>query len=273
MNYYEHHLGDYAKDTSHLTMIEHGAYRLLLDRYYGTEKGIPASQIHRIAQARTKEEKVAVDAVVGEFFELVDGVYINNRAEAEITKAQSKIKSAQENGKRGGRPKKNPDETHKKPSGLFVGYENETQTKAHQTPDTRHQSPVKDIKTHTEIHNYDGTVTPSVVCVELMKLGVAQVNPQHAELLSLIHQGVGLQDFLSAGSMAMEKNKGFSYALGIVKGRLQEEIIGQQAKGKSSGTGRQHGSTSRIEHSRRIGGHLDKIIAEEFGPEVGIGSV
>ncbi len=30
MNYYERHLGDYAKDTAHLTMIEHGAYTLLL---------------------------------------------------------------------------------------------------------------------------------------------------------------------------------------------------------------------------------------------------
>ena len=48
MNYYERHLGDYAKDTAHLTMIEHGAYSLLLDRYYGTEQGIPADQRARI---------------------------------------------------------------------------------------------------------------------------------------------------------------------------------------------------------------------------------
>ncbi len=25
MNYYERHLGDYAKDTAHLSMLEHGA--------------------------------------------------------------------------------------------------------------------------------------------------------------------------------------------------------------------------------------------------------
>ena len=51
MNYYERHLGDYSKDTAHLTMIEHGAYGLLLDRYYGTEAGIPADQVHRIARS------------------------------------------------------------------------------------------------------------------------------------------------------------------------------------------------------------------------------
>ena len=158
MNYYERHLGDYAKDTAHLTMIEHGAYSLLLDRYYGTEQGIPADQAHRVARARTREEKQAVDAVLGEFFTLVDGVWINQRAEEEIVKAQAKIKAAQENGKSGGRPKKvkpgsenetqqkpiglfpgSENETQQKPTGLFLGSKNETQQKAHQTPDTNHQ--------------------------------------------------------------------------------------------------------------------------------------
>lgn len=139
MNYYERHLGDYAKDTAHLSMLEHGAYGLLLDRYYATECGIPADQAHRLARARTKEEKQAVDSVLDEFFTLTDGVWVNNRASDEITKAQSKIKAAQENGKRGGRPKTNQTETQEKPTGLFVGSDSETETKAHQTPDTRHQ--------------------------------------------------------------------------------------------------------------------------------------
>ena len=90
MNYYERHLGDYAKDTAHLTMIEHGAYSLLLDRYYGTEQGIPADQAHRVARARTREEKQAVDAVLGEFFTLVDGIWINQRAEEEIRRERKK---------------------------------------------------------------------------------------------------------------------------------------------------------------------------------------
>ncbi|MCL2656836.1 MAG: DUF1376 domain-containing protein [Betaproteobacteria bacterium] len=90
MNYYEHHLGDYAKDTSHLTMLEHGAYRLLLDRCYGTEQGIPADQAHRVARARTREEKAAVDAILDEFFTLKDGVWVNARAEEEIAKFAAK---------------------------------------------------------------------------------------------------------------------------------------------------------------------------------------
>lgn len=140
MNYYEHHLGDYAKDTAHLSMLEHGAYRLLLDRYYGTEHGIPADQVHRVARARSREEKAAVDIVLEEFFTLVDGVWVNKRAEQEIVSALSRINAAKENGKKGGRPKKHKSdseiETQEKPSGLLPGSESETQEKAYQTPIT-----------------------------------------------------------------------------------------------------------------------------------------
>lgn len=146
MNYYEHHLGDYAKDTGHLSMLEHGAYRLLLDRYYSTEEGIPAAQAYRLARARSNEECQAVDVVLEEFFELVDGVWINHRAEEEIDGARRRIGAAKENGKKGGRPKKHSsgyeNETQQKPTGFPLGYENETQQKAHQTPDTNHQTPV-----------------------------------------------------------------------------------------------------------------------------------
>lgn len=132
MNYYERHLGDYARDAGHLTMLEHGAYTLLLDRYYTTEQGIPEDQAHRICRARTRDERAAVDAVLAEFFRLVDGAWHNGRCDREVTKMQAKVKAAQENGKLGGRPKR----AKEKPSGLSVGSESVTQVKALQTPDT-----------------------------------------------------------------------------------------------------------------------------------------
>jgi uncharacterized protein YdaU (DUF1376 family) len=81
MNYYERHLGDYARDTGHLTMLEHGAYTLLLDRYYASEQGIRVDQVHRITRARTREERAATDAVLREFFTLTDGVWRQARAD------------------------------------------------------------------------------------------------------------------------------------------------------------------------------------------------
>ena len=86
MNYYERHLGDYAKDTLHLSMLEHGAYTLLMDRYYSTEHGIPAEQVYRVALARSKDEKAAVDTILAEFFTINDGVFIKGRIEEEIEK-------------------------------------------------------------------------------------------------------------------------------------------------------------------------------------------
>ncbi|MEJ3621065.1 DUF1376 domain-containing protein [Brachymonas wangyanguii] len=138
MNYYSRHLGDYARDTGHLSILEHGAYTLLLDRYYVSEAGIPADQAHRLARARTREEKQAVDMVLEEFFTLEEGIWINKRCEEEIAKAQTQIKANQENGRKGGRPRKkapgSENETQEKPNGFSMGSENETEMKGHQTP-------------------------------------------------------------------------------------------------------------------------------------------
>ncbi len=144
MNYYERHLGDYARDTGHLTMVEHGAYSLLLDRYYATERGIPFDQAHRIARARSDEERTAVDNVLSEFFVLEAGCWVHRRVEQELQKARGRIDAARENGRRGGRPRKpagNQEETQQKPTGFPLGSENETQQKPRQKL-TNHQTPV-----------------------------------------------------------------------------------------------------------------------------------
>jgi uncharacterized protein YdaU (DUF1376 family) len=152
LNYYEHHLGDYLRDTAHLSMLEDAAYRRLLDRIYSTEQGVPVDQAYRVVRARTKEEQAAVDVVLAEFFTVEDGLYVQARAMAEIAKARRKIETSRNNGRSGGRPKRNPPgssgTTQEKPTGFYPGSQTETQTvtqpKALQTPDTRHQSPEED---------------------------------------------------------------------------------------------------------------------------------
>lgn len=219
-------------------MLEHGAYGLLLDRYYSTEQGIPADQAHRVSRARTKEEKQAVDAVLDEFFTLSGGIWINQRAEEEIAKAQTKIKAAKENGKKGGRPKgKKPgseNETQPKPGGLFPGSENETQPKAHQTPDTNHQTPI----TSNPVDDTQG-ISPSragAVCVALRAEGLASVNSSHPDLIALLEDGAEIQEFVSAARIAREKGKGFAYVIGIVKGqRADAQRMAAEAKAKPKG--------------------------------------
>lgn len=238
MNYYERHLGDYAKDTAHLSMLEHGAYSLLLDRYYGTEAGIPESQAHRVARARSKEEKQAVDDVLAEFFILADGVWINQRAEEEIAKAHVKINAAKENGKKGGRPKKqspgSENETQTKPTGLLVGSENETQTKAHQAPDTRHQltpeaiaSGVNSTVVATETENRpapdpDHPSSVARVCLGLKAMGYSDTSPHDAKLKALLDAGMSVDEILAAGSDGRGKGKGFRWVLATAEGRRRD---------------------------------------------------
>lgn len=90
MNYYERHIGDYLKDTSHLSLLEHGIYGRLLDVYYTREGAIPDAQAARLIGARSKEEREALSAVLSEFFELIDGHWHQGRCDAEIEEYQSK---------------------------------------------------------------------------------------------------------------------------------------------------------------------------------------
>jgi uncharacterized protein YdaU (DUF1376 family) len=87
MNFYKRHIGDYLKDTAHLSLLEHGVYSRLLDVYYTRESGIPDAQAARLIGARGKDETAALKVVLGEFFQLVDGTWIQDRCEREIADA------------------------------------------------------------------------------------------------------------------------------------------------------------------------------------------
>jgi uncharacterized protein YdaU (DUF1376 family) len=91
VNFYKHHIGDYAQATAHLTFVEDAAYTRMLRKYYAEEKPLPGdtNKVIRLVGARTKEERQAVIDVLDEFFTLEDdGCYHNKRADAEIATAQ-----------------------------------------------------------------------------------------------------------------------------------------------------------------------------------------
>lgn len=90
MNYYERHIGDYLKDTAHLSLLEHGVYTRLMDVYYTREGAIPAAEVARLVGARSKDEREALQAVLGEFFQLVDGAHAQARCDREIARFKDK---------------------------------------------------------------------------------------------------------------------------------------------------------------------------------------
>jgi uncharacterized protein YdaU (DUF1376 family) len=103
MNFYLHYLGDYARDTKGLSVIEHGAYRLLLDHVYATEQRLPddKAELYRIVGAMTPAERKAVDKVADRFFPVNgDGRRHNKRAEVEIARAQEKSDKARASAER-----------------------------------------------------------------------------------------------------------------------------------------------------------------------------
>jgi uncharacterized protein YdaU (DUF1376 family) len=92
MHYFQHNIADYRKDTAHLTLLEHGVYRQLLDQYYLNEKPLPLDQdkLMRLLCARSEGEIRAVLSVLGDFFEKTELGYIHKRCDAEIEAFQSK---------------------------------------------------------------------------------------------------------------------------------------------------------------------------------------
>jgi uncharacterized protein YdaU (DUF1376 family) len=95
VNFYKHHIGDYAAATAHLTFTEDAAYTRLLRIYYRDERPLPVEvrAVQRLAGARTPEEQEAVETVLREFFALTDDGWRNKRCDEEIGKAQAQAET------------------------------------------------------------------------------------------------------------------------------------------------------------------------------------
>ena len=92
MHYYQHNIADYRKDTSHLTLLEHGIYRQLLDSYYLDE--VPLSndlaKLMRSHSVRSTDEQQALQNVLTDFFELTENGYVHKRCDGVIAEYHGK---------------------------------------------------------------------------------------------------------------------------------------------------------------------------------------
>jgi uncharacterized protein YdaU (DUF1376 family) len=90
MQYYKRHLGDYAKKAGRLSMLQHGAYTLLLDSCYDREEFPTLEQAIEWTWASTPEEKQAVEFVLSKFFTLHDGIYIQSHIQEVLNEYHAK---------------------------------------------------------------------------------------------------------------------------------------------------------------------------------------
>lgn len=72
--------------------------------------------------------------------------------------------------------------------------------------------------------------TPAaIVCVEIKKIGIIDVNPAHPKLLELINIGATVDEFMHAARTAKDKKAGFAYVLGIVE-KQRERVKAMSGK-------------------------------------------
>ena len=124
MHYYKFNIADYRKDTGHLSTIEHGIYRQLIDWYYLDEQPIPEETQMVIRRLRLGSDEVMfLQNVLSDFFVLGKKGYEHKRIEVEIKDYQEQVEKNKNNGKLGGRPKKTqsvisglPDESQNNPN-------------------------------------------------------------------------------------------------------------------------------------------------------------
>jgi uncharacterized protein YdaU (DUF1376 family) len=101
MHYFQHNIADYRKDTMHLTLLEHGCYRQLLDQYYLNEEPLPLdlTRLFRLINARTEDEQIAIKNIIEDFFIETENGFIHTRCDLEIEFFHARLESASKAGK------------------------------------------------------------------------------------------------------------------------------------------------------------------------------
>jgi uncharacterized protein YdaU (DUF1376 family) len=105
--WYAHNLRAYDERTDHLTMQQHGAYRMLMDAYYRRGGPLPkdAKQLRSICKAFARAELADLSLILAEFFDLRSDGWHNVGCDREIAKAKEISEKRRKAGKTGGNAK------------------------------------------------------------------------------------------------------------------------------------------------------------------------
>ena len=152
MHYYKRNIGDYHKKAGRLSMLEHGAYTLLMDAIYDREKFPTLDEaIDWVCTASKQDEIDAITFVLTKFFTPENGVYIQNRMQEELEEYTGTCLTNSINGKKGGRPKgsknkpKETESVNNKTQSVNLESEtkaNESESKPNHKPLTNNHKPL-----------------------------------------------------------------------------------------------------------------------------------
>ncbi len=212
MNYYERHIGDYLKDTAHLSLLEHGIYSRLLDVYYTRECGIDAGTAARLIGARSKEERGALESVLNEFFVLQGGIWTHKRCDREIARYQDKQRKASASAN----ARWNRASAHSDGTADAMRTHTEGNAPNHQTPDTSNQ------ENKARALAGEKPTAAGAICKAMKAAGLSAVNPGDPRLLALLEQGATESEFVGIAGEAVEKGKGWAWVLHVLQARRSD---------------------------------------------------
>lgn len=206
MHYYKRNIGDYAKKAGRLSMLEHGAYTLLMDAIYDRETFPTLEEALDWAWARDEAEVAAVKFVLSKFFELrEDGRYVQNRIQEELNSYKAKAET-------NARIAKEREEKRK--------YKHEASRTVHEACEEKHEpSP-----NHKPITNNQEPVTNiNITADESAKNPKPKrITKKQKAINALIEMGVG-EKYAQA---VIEKRKGSEFTeLAIEEIKLQAEAV------------------------------------------------
>lgn len=104
MHYYQHHIGDFIRDTSRLSDEQCMAYMRLIWAYYESEQPLPNNPRSLAFRIGSSEEVVSL--ILDSFFNLDGDTWRHTRCDSEIAEYEAICNRNRTNGKAGGRPKK-----------------------------------------------------------------------------------------------------------------------------------------------------------------------
>jgi uncharacterized protein YdaU (DUF1376 family) len=101
MHYYQHHIGDFIKDTSFLTNEEIGIYLKLIWLYYDSEKPLPNNLFELGMKTNARDNRIELEGLLGMFFvlDIENQCWHHTRCDKEIQHYKQQLTTASKAGK------------------------------------------------------------------------------------------------------------------------------------------------------------------------------
>ena len=211
MHYFQFNIGDYASHTRHLSLMEDLAYRRLLDLYYLKDGKLYGDEAEIARHIGLRDHVADVKQVLQDFFCIdEDDRWSHARCDAEIAEYRAYLEKQRENGKRGGRPKKDVSDNPEKPTAnpSLTQTEPKKSLTTNHKPLTTNQEPLltsKEVMSETSVSDDDDDAIKAKDVVEVWnemaaKLGkpkVRDLTPERRQLLKARASQYALEDFVS----------------------------------------------------------------------------